>query len=321
MPGFTYLVRRLFYLLPLWIGISFLAFGLSLLAPGDPASGLYVQLYGQPAPSQSALDSLRREYGLDKPFLVRYGLWLLAALQGDLGFSYQSGQPVLVEITDRIGPTFQMALGGLLVSLLIAFPLGLIAALRANQSADLAARLFALIGTAMPAYWLAYILILLFSVQLKWLPVAGTGSWRHFILPSLTLGLGGAASLSRLLRSAVLEVLGQDYVRTARAKGLSQGQVIGRHALRNALIPVVTLTGGLFGFLLSGAVVVETVFAWPGIGRLIIDAIAFRDYPVIQGFVLFTGTLFVLINLLVDLSYVWLDPRIRLTGTGDVTRG
>lgn len=316
MTTYAYLIRRLLYLIPIWLGISLLAFGISLLVPGDPASSLYVQLYGQPAPDQMALERLRDEYGLNDPFPIRYGRWLAGAVRGDLGVSYQSGRPVSQELVARIGPTLQIAFGGLIVALLLALPLGIVAALQANRLPDLLARLFALLGTSIPSFWLAYILILLFSVRLKWLPVAGTGSWQHFILPSITLGLGGAASLSRLLRSSMLETLNQDYVRTARAKGLWEQRIVVRHALRNALIPVVTLIGSIFGFLLSGAVVVETVFAWPGIGRLIVDAISFRDYPVIQGFVLFTGTIFVLINLTIDFSYLWVDPRIRLMEEG-----
>jgi peptide/nickel transport system permease protein len=308
----TYIARRLLYLLPIWFGISLLAFGLGVLAPGDPASALYMQLYGQPPPDQTAIDELRAEYRLDDPFLVRFGRWTAAAVRGDLGVSYQSGRPVLDELAGHLWATVQIALAGMVVSLLLAFPLGIVAAVWPNSAADLLSRFFSLIGTAMPAYWLAYMLILLFAVRLQWLPVLGTGSWQHLVLPGVTLGLGGAASVSRLLRSTMLEVLGQEYIRAARAKGVRPQWVVLRHALRNAMIPVVTVMGNLFGFLLSGAVVVETVFALPGIGRLMVDAISFRDYPVIQGFVLFTGTVFVLINLLVDLSYPLIDPRVRV---------
>jgi ABC-type dipeptide/oligopeptide/nickel transport system permease component len=229
-----------------------------------------------------------------------------------LGKSFDSGRPVTEELTSHIGVTLQIAVGGLLVAILVAMPLGLIAAAYPNSLFDIAARLIALTGNAMPAYWLAYLLILLFAVKLQWFPVAGTGSFKHLVLPAITLGLGGAASLSRLLRSSMLEQLNQEYIRTARAKGMQERTVMWGHALRNALIPLVTIIGNFFGFLLAGAVVVETVFALPGIGRLILDAISFRDYPLIQGFVLFTGTVFVLINLLVDMSYLVIDPRVRL---------
>ena len=224
-------------------------------------------------------------------------------------------------LATRLWSTFKLAIGGLLIATLIAFPLGILAAVRHNTLIDFGARIFSLLGAAMPSYWLAYILILLFAVYLHWLPVAGSGSWRHLILPCFTLGLGGAALLSRLIRSSMLEALGYDYISTARAKGLSERRVILLHALRNVLIPVVTVMGTLLGLLLSGAIIVETVFAWPGLGRLIIDAISFRDYPVIQGFVLFTGTVFVLVNLIVDVSYTWIDPRVRLGAAGEARRG
>ncbi len=307
------LLNRLLALIPVWLCISLLAFSLSALAPGDPAAQLYIRLYGQPHSDQSALNELRAEYGFDDPFWLRYGRWTLDAAQGSLGNSYQSGQPVMQELIVHFGSTLKIALSGFFVAIIVAIPLGVVAAHWRDKLPDFVARVAALIGVSVPAYWLAYMLILLFSVKLRWLPVAGTGSWRHLLLPAVTMGLGGAAVLSRLLRSSLLEVLNQDYIRTAQSKGLSYWRgVFLRHALPNALVPVVTVSGNLFGYLLSGAVVVETVFAWPGIGRLIIDAIVFRDYPVIQGFVLFTGTLFVLLNLCVDLSYGWLDPRIQL---------
>jgi len=312
----AYLARRLLSLIPVWWGISFLAFGIGSLAPGDAAPAMYIQLYGQPAPNQTALDELRAEYGLDDPFWVRYGRWLGGAVQGDLGHSFASGRPVAEELTSHIGITLQIAVGGLLVAIVVAMPLGMLAAAYPNTLFDLLTRLVALTGNAMPAYWLAYILILVFAVKLQWFPVAGTGSLKHLVLPAVALGLGGSASLSRLLRSSMLEQLNQDYIRTARAKGVRERLIIWRHALRNALIPLVTIIGNFFGFLLAGAVVVETVFALPGIGRLILDAISFRDYPLIQGFVLFTGTVFVLINLLVDMSYLVIDPRVRLAEKG-----
>ena len=316
-----YLARRVLSLLPVWFAISVLAFGLGSLAPGDPAEAIYYQTYGEPPQDQAALDELREELGLNDPLPVRYGRWTFNALRGDLGLSYRSGQPVWPALATRLWSTFKLAIGGLLIATLIAFPLGILAAVRHNTLMDFAARIFSLLGAAMPSYWLAYILILVFAVYLHWLPVAGSGSWRHLILPCFTLGLGGAALLSRLIRSSMLEALGHDYISTARAKGLSERRVILHHALRNVLIPVVTVMGTLLGLLLSGAIIVETVFAWPGLGRLIIDAISFRDYPVIQGFVLFTGTVFVLVNLVVDVSYTWIDPRVRLGAGGETRRG
>lgn len=323
MPSrfYPYLARRVLSLLPVWLAISLLAFGLGTLAPGDPAEEIYYQTFGEPPQDQAALDKLREELGLNNPFPLRYGLWTFNALRGDLGLSYRTGMPVWTQLASRLWSTLKLAIGGLIIAGLIAFPLGILAAVRQNTLADLAARFFSLLGAAMPSYWLAYLFILLFAVYLHWLPVSGSSSWRHLILPCATLGLGGAAFLSRLLRSSMLEVLGNDYIGTARSKGLSERRVILVHALRNALIPVVTVMGTLLGFLLSGAIIVETVFAWPGLGRLIIDAISFRDYPVIQGFVLFTGTVFVLVNLVVDVSYTWIDPRVRLVDGGETRRG
>jgi peptide/nickel transport system permease protein len=321
MRFYLYLARRVLSLLPVWLAISFLAFGMGALAPGDPAEAIYYQTFGEPPPDQAALDQLREELGLNEPFPVRYGLWTLGALRGDLGLSYRTGMPVWTQLASRLWSTLELAIGGLIIAGLIAFPLGILAAVRHNTLADLAARLFSLIGAAIPSYWLAYMFILLFAVHLHWLPVAGSSSWRHLILPCLTLGLSGAAFLSRLLRSSMLEALGNDYISVARAKGLPERRVILVHAFRNALVPVVTVMGTLLGFLLSGAIIVETVFAWPGLGRLMIDAISFRDYPIIQGFVLFTGTVFVLVNLVVDVSYTWIDPRVRLVDSGETRRG
>ena len=307
-------------LLPVWIAITFLAFGLGVIAPGDPAEAIYYHTFGVPPTDQAALDELREELGLNDPFLVRYGLWTYRAVQGDLGISYRTGDPVWNQMVSRLWATLKLALGGVMVALVIAFPLGILAAVRQDSSLDLAARLFSLIGAAMPSYWLAYLLILVFAVHLHWLPVAGSDSWQHLVLPCTTLGLSGAALLSRLLRSSMLEAMGNEYMRVARAKGLPERRVILVHALRNALIPVVTVMGTMLGFFLSGAIVIETVFAWPGLGRMMIDAISFRDYPVIQGFVIFAGTVFVLVNLAVDVSYTWIDPRIRLAGGPDAGR-
>ena len=298
--------------MPVWLAITLLAFALGAIAPGDPAEAIYYQTFGEPPADQAALDRLREEIGLNDPFLVRYGLWTYRALRGDLGTSYRTGNPVWSQLTSRLWATLMLAIGGVIVALVIALPLGILAAVRRDSPLDLAARLFSLTGAAIPSYWLAYLLIFVFAVQLHWLPVAGSGSRLHLVLPCTTLGLSGAALLSRLLRSSMLEAMGNEYMRVARAKGLPERRVILAHAFRNALIPLVTVMGTMLGFLLSGAIVIETVFAWPGLGRMMIDAISFRDYPVIQGFVLFTGTLFVLVNLVVDVSYTWIDPRIRL---------
>ena len=307
-------------MLPVWTAITLLAFGFGAIAPGDPAEEIYYHTFGVPPADQAALDELREELGLDDPFLVRYGLWTYRAIQGDLGVSYRTGAPVWNQMVSRLWATLKLALGGVLVAAVIALSLGILAAARQDSLLDLAARLFSLTGAAMPSCWLAYLLILVFAVHLYWLPVAGSGSWQHLVLPSTTLGLSGAALLSRLLRSSMLEAMSNEYMRVARAKGLPERQVVLVHALGNALIPVVTVMGTMLGFLLSGAVIIETVFAWPGLGRIMIDAISFRDYPVIQGFVIFTGTVFVLVNLVVDVSYTWIDPRVRLSGGADAGR-
>jgi peptide/nickel transport system permease protein len=310
-----YLVRRLLSLIPVWLGITLLAFGLAQMTPGDPAEQMLYRETGEP-PSAEAIARLRAELGLDDPLLIQYARWLARASQGDLGRSYRYRQPVLGLLSARFPATLQIAGGALLVSLLVALPLGAIAAVQRNSLLDHSARLGSLLGASIPSFWLGYLLILLFAVQLRLLPVAGRGSWQHLILPSLTLGLGAAAIQARLVRSSLLEVLGEDYIRAGRAKGVRAWRLLLRHALPNALIPLTTVAGIRFAHLLGGSVIVETIFAWPGIGKLVVDSIFDRDYPMIQGYVLFMGTVFVLINLAVDLLYVWMDPRIRLDERG-----
>jgi peptide/nickel transport system permease protein len=306
-----YIARRLAYLVPVWLGISILAFALSLLAPGDPVRQV-LQAGGIDAPSSEQIIALRRELGLDQPGPLRYARWLGNALRGDLGRSYRTGEPVLQSLADRFPRTAELALVAVSLGLLIALPLGIVSALFRNRLVDQIARIGALVGASVPSFWLAYLLILFFAVQLRLLPVAGASEPRHIVLPALTLAVGAAASLTRLTRSAMLEELFQDYVRTARAKGLRERAVVVGHALRNALVAIVTITGIRLAGLLGGAVIVETIFAWPGIGKYVVDSIFIRDYPTIQGFVLFTGSIVLLVNLAVDVSYVWLDPRVRL---------
>lgn len=306
-----YLIRRLVYLVPIWLGISVVAFTLANLTPGDPARLLLQRQLGrQPTAEETA--AVRDDLHLDDPFVVRYFRWLEGAMTGDLGTSYRTGESVLGALSDRFPATLQIAALGLAIALAIALPLGILAAVWRNSLIDHVSRIIALLGASMPSFWVAYLLILLFAVKLQVLPVAGKGTWQHLVLPSVTLGLAGCASLMRLTRSEMLEVLGQDYIRTSRAKGLGPRAVIVRHALRNAMIPVMTVAGMRFAGLLGGVVIVETIFAWPGIGKFVLDSIFDRDYPVIQGFVVFMGTVFLLMNLLVDVSYAWLDPRIRL---------
>ncbi len=308
-----YIARRIAYLAPVWLGISILAFALSLLAPGDPVRQV-LQQSGIDAPSSEQVIAMRRDLGLDDPAPVRYARWLSGAVRGDFGNSYRTGEPVLRSLTDRFPRTAQLALVAIVLGLLIALPLGVVSAMWRNSLTDQVARIGALVGASIPGFWLAYLLIILFAVRLRVLPVAGASEPRHLILPALTLAVGAAAGLTRLTRSAMLEELSQEYVRTARSKGLRERAVIVGHALRNALVAIVTITGIRLAALLGGAVIVETIFAWPGIGKYLVDSIFNRDYPTIQGFVLFTGTVVLLINLAVDVSYVWLDPRVRLGG-------
>lgn len=308
-----YILRRLVYLLPVWVGISFVAFALANLSPGDPARQMLQRELGR-QPTGEEVTRAREALGLDDPYLVRYGRWLGSAVTGDLGTSYRTGEPVLGALLGRFPNTFQIAALGLLGALAVALPLGVLAAVWRNSVLDHASRVLALAGAAMPSYWVAYLLILIFAVRLQVLPVAGRGTWQHAVLPSVTLGLGASATLLRLTRSEMLEVLGQDFVRTGWSKGLGARAVIVGHALRNALGPVMTVAGMRFAGLLGGAVIVETIFAWPGIGKFVLDSIFDRDYPVIQGFVVFMGTVFLLVNLVVDLGYAVLDPRIRLDG-------
>jgi peptide/nickel transport system permease protein len=307
-----FIIRRLFYLVPIWLGISLIAFALANMTPGDPARlALQRELGRQPTAEETA--DARERLGLDDPAPVRYVRWLGDAVTGDLGESYRTGKPVLSSLAERFPMTLQIAGGGLLLAIAIAIPIGIVAAVYRRGPIDHLSRILALLGASMPSYWVAYLLILLLSVRLGWLPVAGSETWKHAIMPAVTLGIGGSASLMRLTRAEMLETLGQDYIRTARAKGLRNRTMLVRHALRNTMIPISTVLGMRFAGMLGGAVIVETIFSWPGIGKLVVDAIFDRDYPMIQGFVLFMGTVFLLVNLLVDLGYGLIDPRIRLT--------
>ena len=293
-----------------WLSVSFLAFSLSTLAPGDPAQVILLRRSGE-APSAVEVQELRAQLGLNRPFLVRYARWLSGAARGDFGRSYRTDQPVLDELRSRFPATLALALAALLFGVVIAVPLAVAAAAAHGRALDHVGRLVALAGVSMPSYWLAYMLMLGFAVTLGVLPVSGSGTLRHLVLPALTLGLGSAASIARTLRASLLAELGEDYVRTARAKGRSNAGVLVRHALRNALNPLVTVSALRFGRLLGEAVIVETVFAWPGIGRWMVESIYDRDYTAIQGFVLYIATVFIFINLVVDASYRLLDPRVR----------
>lgn len=307
----SYLVRRLLTLPVLLLGISIISFTLLNLAPGDPAYSILKDRNSGEEPAPEDILALRKELRLDDPVVVRYGRWLLGAMQGDLGVSYRGGQPITRELWQRFPATLMLTGTALLLATVVGIPLGIGAALRRGSSTDGLSRLLALVGAAIPSYVLALLLILVIGVKLNWLPTIGYGSPKHLILPAIALAAGSCAQLMRLTRASMLEVLQQDYVRTARAKGLNERVVICVHALKNALLPVVTVLGINLGHLLGGTVIVESIFSWPGVGKYAVDSIFLRDFPVIQGFVLYMGLIFLLVNLAVDLSYRWLDPRLH----------
>lgn len=307
-----YALRRILELIPILIGVSFLTFLILHLSPGDPAT-----LIGGPTASAEEIANIRKRLNLDEPLLKQYGTFLLALSRGDLGESVQRREKVWDMIAVRLPNTAALALSSLLVTLL-GIPLGVWASTRPNSLTDLMLMNVALLGVSVPNFWLGIILIIYFSVDLAWLPAAGLTrpflsieGLKSLILPALTLGTAGMALIARLTRAGMLEVLGQDYMRTARAKGLSEQRVLFRHALRNTMIPVLTILGLNFGALLGGAVVTESVFAINGVGRLAVDSILSRDYAIVQGTVVLIATIFVLTNLLVDLLYAFINPRIR----------
>jgi len=285
----------------------FVAFGIRL--SGDPAVALFE---GAGAPSAEDIARIRQAFGTDRPFLAQYGSFLAQAAGGNLGTSFRSGQPVLGLIAERAPATLALTAGGMLVALLAAFPLGAYAATRRNAPADILIRIGSLLGLSFPNFWLGIMLILIVAVRLRWLPPSGFSGPVSLILPCVTLGIILASTLVRLVRASLLDTLGQPYVRTARAKGLRERVVIARHAMRNALLPVVTFVGLQFGGLLGGIVILENVFAWPGIGQLALEAVSYRDYPVVQGVVVILACGVSVINLLVDISYGLLNPRIRV---------
>ena len=302
----TYIFRRLVLTVPVLLGVTFIIFAMVRLIPGDPA-----QVIAGEQATRETVEAVRKSLGLDQPIAVQYVRFLRDLLRGDMGTSTRSLRPVARELADRFPHTIELTLAAMLVASVVGIGAGIIAATRQNRWPDTLSMLLALGGVSMPVFWLGLMLILLFSVKLGWLPPVGRGSLAQLVLPAVTLGAASAAILARMTRSGLLEVLRQEFMTTARAKGLAEPLVIGKHALKNALIPVVTVMGLQFGTLLSGAVLTETVFAWPGIGRLIVEAILARDYPVVQGAVLLIALTFVFVNLVVDLLYRVLDPRIR----------
>ncbi|MGH2559084.1 MAG: ABC transporter permease [Thermomicrobiales bacterium] len=321
-----YIGHRVVLLLPVLLGITVFVFLIMHLIPGDPA----LVLLGQDA-SRDEIDRLNRALGLDRPLPVQLGRYVARVAQGDLGDSIFQSRPVGVIVLDALPATIELAVAALAVAALIGVPLGVLSAVRQNSIFDYGTMILAQLGVSMPIFWLGILLILVFSVRLGWLPTFGRGeplldalgeavsgngtgtlreSLRHLAMPAVALGFTAAALITRMVRSSVIEVLAQDYIRTARAKGLREQAVVVRHALRNALLPVVTIIGLQFGALLGGAVITETIFAWPGVGRLVVTAIGQRDFPLVQGAVLILALLFSLVNLVVDLLYAWIDPQI-----------
>ncbi len=284
------------------------------IAPGDPIRTMLQT--DEIAVSQQEQEELRKQLQFDQPLFMQYSTWLMNVVRLDLGHSYISNKPVVTEISTKVIPTLQLTVGGLVVMMCIAILLGTLSAVNENKWIDHVSRILAFVGASVPTFWLGLLLIYLFSFKLSLLPALGTGSMKHLVLPCLTLGLGMAAVYARLLRSGLLESFSQEYIRAARARGLSEWTIVTKHALRSALLPVVTMFGMSFGSLLGGSVVVEMIFSYPGLGKMVVDAVFKRDYPVIQGYILFTGVAVVMVNLIVDLSYRLLDPQIRI-GNGE----
>ncbi len=301
-----YILKRLLLLIPILLGVSIIVFTVLHMSPGDPA-----QIMLGPMASQESIAQMRESLGLNKPLYIQYFIFLKNTLQGDFGRSIRTNTPVIEEIFSRLPATLKLSTLGMLLAIIIGFPLGVLAALKQNTIIDTTSSFLALIGFSIPNFWAGLMLMLLLSVYIPVLPSSGYGSWQHLVLPSLTLAIQTIAVITRMTRSSMLEVIRQDYVKTARAKGISDKLVLVRHIIRNALIPVVTIAGLYFGHSLGGVVVTETVFSYPGVGRLLVDAIRSKDYPVVQAGILIFAVGVALINLIVDVVYAYLDPRIK----------
>jgi peptide/nickel transport system permease protein len=302
-----YFIRRVLLTIPVLLGVATLVFALIHFIPGDPAQAML----GEGATPED-VEQLRQRLGLDRPLLVQYGSFLQGLLRGDLGVSLRNDQPVTQQILERMPATAELAFAAMAVAVVIALPLGIVAAVWRGTIVDVGAMTLSLVGISVPNFWLGPLLAIVFAVELGWLPVGGRGTVGHLVLPAATLGAALAAILARMTRASLLEELGEPYVLAARAKGVSRTRAVLHHALRNSLIPIVTILGLQFGVVLTGAVITETIFAWPGIGRLLIQSISFRDYPTVQGCVLLIAVTYVGVNLVTDLTYGFLDPRIRV---------
>ena len=301
-----YIIRRVLFLIPVLLGVAFCVFTLLYLTPGDPAR----MVLGDMA-TDEAIKEFRDKEGLNDPYLVQFGNYVWKAINGDIGRSYSSRRPVMKELLTAFPYTLKLSAFAMIIAILIGIPCGIISAIKQYSWFDTITMIFAMVGLSMPVFWLGLLLILLFSVHLRWLPSSGFSTFKAMILPSVALAAQSISMVTRMTRSSMLEVVRADYIRTARAKGQKESIVIWVHALRNALIPVVTLCGLQFGSLLSGAILTETVFAVPGVGQLMIRAIMARDYPMVQGGVLVVAIAFSIVNLLVDLLYAYIDPRIK----------
>lgn len=302
-----YILRRLLLLIPVILGVTFVIFSMMYFTPGDPAQ---IMLGESAKPEDVA--KLREELGLDDPYLTQFVRYIKkAVVDQDIGTSYSTKRPVAQEITNRFPTTLKLAACSILIAVALGIPIGIISATKQYSIFDNVTMVLALIGVSMPNFWQGLLLILLFSVNLRWLPSSGFSTWKHMILPAVTIGTSTTAIIARMTRSSMLEVIRQDYIRTARAKGQVESKVINHHALKNALIPIITVIGIQFGYLMGGAVLTESIFAVPGVGRLMVQSIKERDFPVVQGSVLFIAIAFSLVNLVVDILYAFVDPRIR----------
>ncbi len=302
-----YIIKRVLLMIPVLLGVILVVFTMNHISPGDPAR----MLAGETA-TEEAVEALREKMGLNEPYITQFFNYLKGIVtKFDLGTSYQTKRPVIEELMDRFPTTAKLALLSIMISAMVGIALGIISAIRQNTVLDQLSRGFALIGVSMPAFWAGMMLILLFAVKLKWLPVSGIDGWKNWIMPAFTSSMVGMATITRMTRSSMLEVICQDYIVTARAKGLSEKVVVIKHALKNALIPIITVLGIQLGTMLGGAVLTESVFSIPGLGKYMVDSIKFRDYPVVQGGVLLLAVVFSLVNLLVDIIYAYVDPRIK----------
>ena len=303
---YKFILKRLIMLIPVLLGVSFIVFSILSFTPGDPVEMRLGENY-----SEEAYDAMREEMGLNAPFLVRYVKYIVNAVQGDFGTSYRTSNPVVEELAARLPNTILLSVVAMFFAILVGIPLGVISATHQYSAVDNVSMVGALFGVSMPNFWLGLMLIVIFASGLGWFPSSNFDSWKSIVLPAVTLSVNSLAMITRMTRSSMMETIRQDYIRTARAKGLKESAVTIKHALRNAMIPIVTTVGLQFGFSLGGAVLVETVFAWPGIGRLLVECIKLKDTPVVVACVLVLATMFSIINLCIDILYAFLDPRIR----------